>query len=427
MRRNSPGIAGRLARALLLLTVLALLGAPARVAPPVAAAELTVTANSATTDFPSAITFHLAASAPQPVTRVDVHYRPLGSPVTEVGRADVTPGRQVDARYTLDTSTNYLPPGIDIAYRWQLTYADGGTEETPEQTLTYTDPRFHWQTTTADTVTVTYYAGDQRFGQDALDTTVDAIRQFEERFGVQVNDPVDVVIYGSEHDFAGALPANSSEWIGGFADPTLNVIVADIAPGSGAAAEIDRVLTHEVVHLILDEATHNPFNDPPAWLNEGLATYYQAVPDTRMGALLDDAVANGRLIPVRALNTGFPDDPDQALLSYAESESIVRFIIETRGEAAMADLLKVFRNGVAYDVAVQQALGLSLDDLDREWKAWLDYPGDSPAAAAPSAPQSDGTEIGNGVGSVPLLIAALIAVAAGAIAIRRAHRPPDDA
>jgi hypothetical protein len=192
---------------------------------------------------------------------------------------------------------------------------------------------------------------------------------------------VRVVLYGGTSDFASALPPNSAEWIGGFAEPEQHLVVTGIQPGSDATTEVHRVLSHESVHLIVHQATANPFNTPPPWLDEGLATYFQTVQDTRFDPILQSAVRSGQLIPIRALNSSFPDDPNQALLSYAESESIVRFILEKQGNDRMSALLHAFQGGVSNDQAVQIAFGFSLDELDKEWKAWLGYGGDKQVAA----------------------------------------------
>src|SRR5690606_42158048 len=111
------------------------------------------------------------------------------------------------------------------------------------------------------------------------------------------------------------------------------------------------------------------------------------------------------------------------VLAYAESESIVRFLIETKGEDATAALLAVFQEGVSYDDAVQRALGVSLDQLDQEWKAWLGYQGDRPGASltfnngrAGESPFSELTPIED-ITAVALVLLAIVAGAA--LVVRR--------
>jgi hypothetical protein len=116
------------------------------------------------------------------------------------------------------------------------------------------------------------------------------------------------------------------------------------------------------------------------------------------------------------------------LLAYAESESIVEFIIVEFGDDTMARLIAVFREAVSYDDAIERSLGISIEEFDAAWKAWLDYPGDDPDRLA--GPES-ATE--SGWDELLLLIAlaggaALMFLALGVAAVVvvvRARRPAE--
>ena len=363
---------GRFVTVLLGLVLLLALAPPVEAEPAVTFQQV-----RATPAFPEAIEFVLDATADQEVTRLELLYRPEPSPVTTLVRPSFQPGRELHVTYRRDMLTNYLPPGIDILYRWRLHFADGSWVDSPEQTLLYLDQRYSWARFEQRPVQVFSAVADPAHGQTALAVTLGAIDRFRAAFGVEIEGPIRVIIYPSQRDLLSALPPQSAEWIGGFAQPELRLIVTGVPPGPGVEGELRRVLSHEVVHLMVAQATRNPYNSPPAWLDEGLAAYYQEVDDPRFGPILERAVREGRLIPVRALNSSFPVDPEQALLSYAESRSVVQFIVEQMGEKRMAALLRVFQEGVSYDDAVQRALGMTMEELDQAWKAWLGYPGDA--------------------------------------------------
>jgi hypothetical protein len=307
-------------------------------------------------------------------------YRPVASEVSNLSVAEVKPGKQITLSQAVDMRTRYLPPGLDIQYYWSLTDAAGNHVDTAPQTFLYQDGRFPWRTATGGQVTVYYYSGNDDFGQDALNTALRTIDKLGKRFGVAGDRPVHIVIYGNNRDFATSLPPNSAEWIGGQAHPDLGLIVTGIQPGSGAAAEIRRVLPHEVSHLLLYQATENPYGTPPHWLDEGLAVYDQETADTSLTPLLNNAIKNGALVPTRALNSNFPLDPNQARLSYAESLSLVQYLVAKYGDAKLGELLLSFKAELSYDEALKQTFGLDTDELDRDWKASLGYKGDKPVA-----------------------------------------------
>ena len=377
-----PSRAGRGLPLLLALALLILAALPALPASAATAEAVKVTAEQATATFPTRISFTLSADTQQPVTAAETRYRAAYSQFTESVPATVSGGTHLDLSTSVDMQTHYLPPGVEIQYHWLLTLADGTTVETPVQSLLYMDTQHNWQHLTQGQVTLYYYAGSQQFGQQMVDTVTQAIQNLKSKLQVTADEPVHVVVFGSNSELAAALPPNSAEWIGGFANPELHLIVTGIAAGD--TREVQRILSHESVHLITGQATENPYNAPPPWLDEGLASYYQTVSDPRLDQALQSAVRNGTLISLPALNASFPDDPNQALLSYGESRSIVQYIIEQLGQDKMTAMLNAFRDGVSYEQDVEIGLGMTQQQLDAAWKAWLGYKGDNPAGATGS-------------------------------------------
>ncbi|NIO71368.1 MAG: peptidase MA domain-containing protein, partial [Anaerolineae bacterium] len=59
------------------------------------------------------------------------------------------------------------------------------------------------------------------------------------------------------------------------------------------------------------------------------------------------------LISVRSLSSSFSADSDLASLSYAESYSLVEFILDQYGEEKMTQLIDIFTEGAYYDDALQ--------------------------------------------------------------------------
>lgn len=376
----------------LLVVILSHLTAPSALAAPGAAGTgaagsttgpggIAVHASAARPAFPKSITFTLDASSTSPIVDVKLFYRPVAAQVTQLVEPKFTPGPSVTIGHDVDMTVNYLPPGIDLQFYWSLTDSTGAQLDSPVQIFRYQDERFNWRTVQGGQVTVLFYSGNDAFGQEILDMALSTRDRLNSSFGVTGDRPIHIVVYGNNRDFSSSLPPNSAEWIGGQAHPDLGLIVTGIQPGAGATAEIGRIIPHEMSHQLLFQATENPYGGPSHWLDEGLAVYNQVTPDSRLSTMLQQAVDRGALIPVRALNSNFPFDPDQALLSYAESVSIVEFIIKTYGDAKLGQLLTSFRNELSYDQALVQSLGVDSDGLDAAWKQSLGYQGDRAGAA----------------------------------------------
>jgi hypothetical protein len=337
--------------------------------------------------FGESMTFEVTVESAAEIVEAELYWHAAGDIELSAAYPIIDPGNRVAISHEVDLTFDYLPPGLDVVYFWRVIDSDGNVTDSAEQTLFYMDDSQNWDSITNGLVTLWWYSGNDEFAEDIVGTANRTIETLAERFDVTADEPIRIVIYGNDSDFMDALPPNSADWIGGQAHPALNLIVAIIRPGGGVEREIRRMIPHEVSHLILHQATENPWNSPPNWLDEGLAVYNQETPDSDLPSILDDAVEDGELIPVRALGSSFPVDPDQAFLSYAESHSIVTYIIEELGEDEMAELIAIFRDEVSYDTAVEESLGMTVEELDADWKDWLGYEGDSaPSADTPDAP-----------------------------------------
>lgn len=362
-----------------ILLLLALLPWPA-----LAQGSIRFEAMAAQGDFPEEILFTVVVESETEITHLELAYRVSGDPFTHSRYPDFAPARRLEITYRLDTQVEFYPPGSEFHYYWIATDASGRTSESPEQVFTYEDNRFTWQKVSTERVSVYWYEGDEAFGREVLDTAVQALERLEQDAGAQAERPIRIYLYANEEDFRGALGPNSPEWIGGQAMPHLGLIVAYIAPGE--TYEVRRMIPHELSHVVLYQATHNPYSDNPTWFEEGLAVHNQEVADYDYPLLVREAARRGRLIPLRALSASFPSDPELAVLSYAESASIIEFILKEYGSEGLSALVKVFAEGETAEAAVQRALGLSLEELEARWRATLPAAEQTPVPGATPAP-----------------------------------------
>ncbi len=353
-----------------------------------AAGPVTVMRSDAEVKFPTAVAFRLdAAAAPMSeINGVSLLYRPVGTPSWQRVHLPTAGGERVTLDYALDAQRNFLPPGIDVEYRWLFRLVGGEQVRTDIATFFYMDTRQQWRKIQNGQVTLWWYKGDDEFAKEAIESTVRGMNRMKQTLSATTNRPIRVLVYENPRDLRAALPQNSVEWTGGVNRPEFGVIHAVVAPGRGAPGEIRRVLPHEVGHQIAYQASENPYSTLPRWLDEGLAIRNQETSEVMYGPLLSDAFNRDKLIPLRALNSPFPFDTAQALLSYAESESIVNYIINDYRPGTVGSLVAAFRDGLSVDAAVQQVLKRPLDELERDWKEVLRSGGDQRPAPPIAGP-----------------------------------------
>lgn len=397
-----------------------------------AAATLAVQTDEAAAHFPDDITFSLRAEASTPIERVELLYAEAGQETLHLMTPDFVPGETVDLAARLDMRLNFLPPGLDLIYHWRLTDASGDVTETEPRTVLWLDDRFDWEEYRTDQVTVYAYNGDDDFNETILASAQQTIDKLQSEFAVERSRPLRLWIYDTKKDFEGSLAPNTEPWVGGISHLGSYLVLTTVRAGNDR--EIGRVIPHEVSHHVFYQATWNPFNGfngPPTWLDEGLAVYVQDVGDEEFSALVADAADQGRLFSIRALNSAFPYDSADTTLAYAQSLSIVTFIIAEFGKDKLAALIDVYREGVSRDEALQRALGVTTEELDARWKASLGYAGDrAPSGGLTTRSPGDRSTPWSWTDLAPLLasgvplmaFAAIVAIALGVSTIIRNRR-----
>ena len=336
---------------------------------------VTVDQNQAQPNFPEGITFQFKARAARggPVfKRAELAYRLDGEVDTNVLQQDLDGTGSLETEIKIDTSEDYIPPGARLSYYWLLEDKTGEVFETPRQELTYQDTRFNFKELKSGLLTVRWSAGDDNFGQLVLAKAQATIERLEKLYNIQPNRPINVTIYPDMRSMFTALPLNTQNWVGGQAVPELGTIVLTLKPGD--TAELGRSVPHEITHQVIYQATRNPYNVPPKWLDEGLAVSSQEQIDAFLQQAYQRARQNHTLFPLETLNSTFPADGQRSFVAYGQSLALVQYISQKYSNQGLARILAAFKAGVSFSEAVEQGLGIDLGQLDREWKQSIGYP-----------------------------------------------------
>ncbi len=327
---------------------------------------------SVETRFRDHITFSANIESVSPIEDVSLLYQvaSTGLTVTSRGEADFEPGTQVSASFEVDQEQDYLPPGSEITYWWKITDQAGTVLETEPQTFTYLDERYDWKSLSNERLALYWYQGNEAFGQAIFDRANETLDQIETEAGVKVEFPVKVFLYATHDDLMSAIDVGAQEWTGGLAFTERGVVVLGVGPSDLDFALV--AMPHELTHLVIHQATDNPYGDLPTWLDEGLAVYMSGELDVDWRGYRDlvlQQAKRGKLISLQTLSSSFPANSDEARQSYAQSGMVVEYIIDHYGANAMSNLLDIFSQGATYDDALEEALGVDTWQLDNEWRA----------------------------------------------------------
>jgi hypothetical protein len=259
-----------------------------------------------------------------------------------------------------------LPPGATIWWRWRYTDETGRETLSDQKTITWLDKDYNWKTiNNGDYLRLHWYEGDQTFAIDLSKAAFNGLQFNETQSGLKADSPIDIYIYADTNDLKDAVLYEPS-WTGGQAFPDHNIVIIGI---SQSDLEWGRdTIVHELTHVLVGHLTFSCLGDVPTWLNEGLAMYSEGELDLDWQAQLDDAIRDDTLLTVRSLSAGFSEVSDKAYLSYSQSFSIVKFLIETHGQDKMTSLLTALRDGATVEAALIQTYGFNIDGLEAEWR-----------------------------------------------------------
>jgi len=325
-------------------------------------------------DFPKGIIFKLDFESEEPVKEVRFRYAIAPDGSRAYGVPECTGVTSVQCTFDLkSTASNFLIPGVEITYFWEITDQAGRTVETDPDRCMYRDDRFDWKSLSEDGLTVWFYAGSEGDMRSLLSVGQDTLTRMGSLLGTEVDFPVKVFVYDSAEDMQPVLLAGQLSPEHGVV--TLGeVVVSDTAVVAHDAYALD-ILRHELSHIVMRSAVKGPFSNLPAWLDEGVAVYGQSQPLADMKSALEAAIKSNRPFTIRSLSSASVGESGGTVgLFYGQSYSVVRFLIDDYGEEKFRDLLAAFREGNRTDDALMQVYGFDQDGLENAWRLSVGLP-----------------------------------------------------
>ena len=263
---------------------------------------------------------------------------------------------------------NYIPPGTEITYFFEIWDATGAVHRTPGQKIVYTDSRFQWLTLSSGPIIVYYYGeGGEAQAQLAADAARQTLQQMAPLLGFDPSEPVRIVSYQSYAHMSSALPFRAAITEGSIR--TEGIAFGDervvLVPGFESSAR--GITSHEIVHLAIAEVTGRAHTRVPAWLDEGLAEFGNPESSDEYGEALRQRILRDNVKPLWTLAT-FGGGADDILTAYGQGQSVVAYLISTYGEAKVADLMQAIRGSFDIDQALETVYGFDQYGLDVEWR-----------------------------------------------------------
>jgi len=201
-----------------------------------------------------------------------------------------------------------------------------------------------------------------------------AIATYEKKYKMKLPGPVQVEVYPDHEDFAVrtlGVPGLGALGV------TFGEVVAMDSPSARQPGDFNwaSTLWHEMSHVFILTATNHRV---PRWFTEGLAVHEETEASPEWGDRVTPeilvAIRDKKLLPVVELDRGFirPEYDAQVIVSYYQAGRICDYIQSRWGADKLLDMVHSFAKIETTSEVIQQNLGLTPGEFDRQFLAWLD-------------------------------------------------------
>ena len=134
---------------------------------------------------------------------------------------------------------------------------------------------------------------------------------------------------------------------------------------------VKKTVVHEYTHAVVHDLSQRRI---PSWFNEGLAVYEATkyANTSNQASPLKQALANDQLVPWNQIQSLFRSNSIRDVrMGYAQSHSVVAYLVQRYGFRHMPALLKQVAQGVPFEEALEKEFKSSAERLEKDWKRWL--------------------------------------------------------
>ncbi|MDD9949078.1 MAG: DPP IV N-terminal domain-containing protein, partial [candidate division Zixibacteria bacterium] len=229
---------------------------------------------------------------------------------------------------------------------------------------------FKWEIISTPHFEIYYYQGEEEAAYDAARMAERSYNRLSRILQHRFSDKIPIILYASHTDFqqTNVLPGFISEGTGGVTEFNKNRI---LLPFTGSYAELEHVLTHELVHAFQGDVIYgagpgvsilNPMAFvAPLWFMEGMAEYLSLGRiDAYTHMWLRDAALQGYLpqsIPAMDYSFGV----------YRFGQALFAYIGDRYGDRKIGEILRKTARMRNVNEAFRSSIGKDIEKLSDEW------------------------------------------------------------
>jgi tetratricopeptide (TPR) repeat protein len=206
---------------------------------------------------------------------------------------------------------------------------------------------------------VQYEGGENsEIGRKIVDILEDAYSQIGGELSYYPGRELTVILYSNQQF---KYVTDGPSWSSGIYDGKIRIPIGGL---KGDEPMLRNILFHEYTHSLVRSLT----DKCPAWLNEGLAQYFERKDKERAKMVMKELLKRKSNAPLELLEGSFLGlNKNQAELVYTESLSAVNYMIERYGTYRVKEILLELSRGNSIDESFRSAIHISYKEFESDW------------------------------------------------------------
>lgn len=274
-----------------------------------------------------------------------------------------------------------LPPWVAVNYQWRFTDVAGNTYTSIwYRGGEYSDTSTTWHRYESEDIIAFIEEGfPEDMGQQVLDAMAAQRETFLQAWGGLLSNKPRAILFYNNQSWLGWRRGETSASLAGQTSSDWGGTVQRLASGGPLAMAWGTVL-HEVGHLYQQEFAPSGF-PPGSWWNEGNATFFELIQDYDYEQRVRNLAVRGSL-PALLMGTGPGQNSvgadGQIRLGYDTGYTFFKWLVVNYGLDAHYQIVQRVRDGSDRNAALEDVTGLSVNEIETQWRVWLGASPDAP-------------------------------------------------
>ncbi|MDP2982414.1 MAG: peptidase MA family metallohydrolase [Candidatus Latescibacter sp.] len=222
------------------------------------------------------------------------------------------------------------------------------------------------ETITTPHFTVTYDGLSERYARNVADAGERNLARITQVLGHAPGGKVAITLTARQAQFNALTEGRLPDWSAAVALTGRRIVVSPLA---GHKIEIERILAHELVHVIIEESAGDGF--VPRWFHEGCAQIYSGEWGIKNEMYMVWKVSRGNLLTFEDIQNVFTAGSLDAGLAYDQSMIAVQRLISIFGPRVLPAILDGMSRGREFPQALRDATGFWPSEFEKEYLKYL--------------------------------------------------------